>query len=163
MSLSGPGSRYFHAWTQAEGTTGAWAVAVMGDRPVQGWSPKECHVKPGKLFRHMAWNPIYCLILKNATIHRSCGCLLPPQEKSVTVLETWLWFFWSASLVAFLPPWHPILCSFIFVKEWHSGLSAKLPFQGIASWISLLPKFPSVLHTYYCFSCLIFLEILPDP
>lgn len=35
--------------------------------------------------------------------------------------------------MAFLPPWHPILCSSIFVKEWHSRSFSKAPIPGIAS------------------------------
>lgn len=101
-----------------------------GGRPMQGWSPKECHVKPGgNNFSRTAWEILHCLILKNATIHRSCGCLLPPREKSVTVLEPWLWFFglplwWPSCLLETPFSVHPSLS-----RNDIPSLSAKLPFQ----------------------------------
>lgn len=111
--------------------TRGMALLRWGGRPVQGRSPKECHVKPGgNNFRHMAWEILHCLILKNATIHRSCGCLLPPQEKkSVTVLEPWLWYFglplwWPSCLLDTPFSVHPSLS-----RNDIPGLSAKLPFQ----------------------------------
>lgn len=73
--------------------------------------PQERHVRlGGSKFKRAGWEILRCLILKDATTHRSCGCVLPPREKkSMAVLEQPNLGLdsLSASLVtnlAFLPP-----------------------------------------------------------
>lgn len=114
-------------------------VTVMRRQTHRGLEPQgePCQTR-GNNLRRTAWEILNCLILKNATVHRSCGCILPPQEKnSLTVLEQPSLGFDSLSAplvanMAFLLPWHPILCSFIFVKEWYSMSFNKAPISGMA-------------------------------
>lgn len=162
MSLSRAGSRCFHTWTQGEREEVVYLSDEEADR--RGREPEgQPHQTERKQLEEGCPGGLHCLILKDATIHGSCVCILPPSEKkSMAVLEQSRLGFdsLSASLVtnlASLLPWQPVPRPSVFVNEWDSGFFNKAPIPGMA----MQPD--SVFDTYYHFFCHIFLEILPYP
>lgn len=143
-------------------------ISLRWEGRPEGWSLKDSHFKLRRSnFRRAAWEVLHCLLLKDATIHRSRVCILPPLEKkSMAVLESQ-----ELPLILYLPPWWqtwpPCFLDSLFLVHLSlstneiPGFSTVLPFQ---EWLCslILPKFLTVLDTYYFFCC-IFLEILHYP